>query len=341
MDEQQLPPRLAMIQLATSFWVPLALHTAAKWRVADFLEEGPRTAAELAQATGTQEDPLRRLLRSLASLGIFAELDDGRYAQTPLSRVLGSTAPDSVRDFVMMMGADWYWRAWGQLPYSVQTAQAGFDHAFGQPVFDYLAQHPQDATVFNRAMTGFSAMSGAEVAPERYDFSQVKSVIDVAGGHGSFLARVLKAHPHLRGVLFDQPAVVAESRAMLAESGVADRCTLLGGDFFESVPEGHDLYMMKMVVHDWKDGPALRILQNCRKAMRPDSRLLLIEQLMPARAVPGPHHFVDLAMLTLLGSKVRTEKEFQHLLSQAGFEPTRTIDLVHGFAILEAKPGAD
>lgn len=338
MEQQQVPPQLAMIQMATSFWMPLAIHTAAKWRVADFLEDGPKTATELARLTNTQEDPLRRLLRSLSSLGVFSETEDGRYAQTPLSQTLRSGVPGSLRDFVLMVCSDWYWRAWGQLPHSIKTAQPGFDHVFGQPVFEYLSQHPEDATIFNGAMTGFSAMSGAEVAPERYDFSGVKTVVDVAGGHGSFLARVLKTHPHLRGVLFDQPAVIEEARTKLAESGVADRCTLLGGDFFASVPEGQDLYMMKMVIHDWPDDRALRILRNCHGAMRKDSRLLLIEELMPARAVPGPQHFIDLAMLTLLGSKVRTEKEFQHLLTQAGFELTRTLDLVHGFAILEARP---
>jgi ubiquinone/menaquinone biosynthesis C-methylase UbiE len=338
MEQQQLPPQLAMIQMATSFWVPLAIHTAAKWRVADFLEDGPKTAAELAHATGTQEDTLRRLLRSLSSLGVFAELDDGRYAQTPMSQTLRSEAPGSLRDFMLMVCSDWYWRAWGQLPHAIQTAQPGFNQVFGQPVFEYLSQHPEDATVFNRAMTGFSSMSGAEVAPERYDFSGVKTVIDVAGGHGSFLARVLKANPHLQGGLFDQPAVIAEARGMLAGSGVAGRCTLLEGDFFQAVPEGYDVYMMKMVIHDWPDSQALRILGNCRAAMRPGARLLLIEELMPERAVPGPHHFIDLAMLTLLGSKVRTVKEFQQLLAQAGFELTRTLDLVHGFAILEAKP---
>ncbi|NMO17522.1 methyltransferase [Pyxidicoccus fallax] len=324
--------------MATSFWVPLAIHTAAKWRVADVLEDGSKTVAELARATDTQEDPLRRVLRALASLGIFAETEDGRFAHTPMSRTLRSDAPGSLRDFMMMIGADWYWRAWGQLPHSIKTTQPGFDQVFGEPVFEYLSKHAEAATVFNRAMTGFSAMSGAEVAPERYDFSQVKTVVDVAGGHGSFLARVLKTHPHLRGGLFDQPAVVAEAQAMLAESGVADRCTLLGGDFFESVPESYDVYMMKMIIHDWKDAQALRILQNCRKAMLRDAKLLLVEQLMPERAVPGPHHFIDLAMLSMLGSKVRTVTEFRALLAQAGFELTRTIDLVHGFAILESKP---
>ena len=339
MEQQQVPPQLAMIQMATSFWMPLAIHTAAKWRVADFLEDGPKTAAELARLTDTQEDPLRRLLRSLSSLGVFSELEDGRYAQTPLSQTLRSDVQGSVRDFVLMVCSDWYWRAWGQLPHTVKTAQPGFEQVFGQPVFEYLSKNPEAATVFNRAMTGFAAMSGAEVAPERYDFSQAKTVVDVAGGHGSFLARVLKTHPHLRGVLFDQPAVIEEARTLLAQSGVTDRCTLLGGDFFDSVPEGQDLYMMKMIIHDWPDAPALRILRNCHRAMRKDSRLLLIEELMPARAVPGPQHFIDLAMLTMLGSKTRTEKEFQHLLAQAGFELTRTLDLVHGFAILEAKPG--
>ena len=340
MEKQELPPHAVMIQMATAYWVPVAIHAATKWRVPDLLKDGPRTAAELARDTGTHEDSLRRLLRALASLGVFAETEEGSYALTPLSETLRSDVPGSLRDFVMMECADWHWRAWGQLPHAVKTGQPGFDRVHGQPIFDYLAAHAEDGATFNRAMTSFSAMSGTRIVPERYDFSGVKTVVDIAGGHGSFLAHVLTVHPHLHGVLFDQPSVVEEAQATLAASGVADRCTRLGGSFFESVPAGYDLYMMKMIIHDWPDEKARDILRNCRQAMRPDSRLILIDQLLPERTVPGLHHFIDLEMMAMLGSKERTAKEFQTLFQEAGLELTRTLDLVNGFAIIEAKPGA-
>jgi hypothetical protein len=281
---------------------------------------------------------LRRLLLALASVGVFAETEDGRFALTPLSQTLRSEVPGSLRDFVMMAGAEWYWRGWGQLPQAVKTGRAGFEQAYGQPVFEYLSKQPEEAATFNRAMTAFSATSGSEVVPARYDFSTVKTVVDIAGGHGTFITQVLNTHPHLHGVLFDQPSVIEGAQETLARSGVADRCTRLGGDFFESVPAGHDLYMMKMIIHDWADEKALSILKNCRQAMRGDSKLLLIEQLRPEHAVPGLHTFVDLTMMALLGSKARTGKEFQALFERAGLELTRTIDLVNGFAIIEARP---
>jgi hypothetical protein len=338
MQQQEIPPRGAMVQMVTAFWLPMAIHAATKWRVPDFLKDGPKTAAELSRETRTHEDALRRLLRALASVGVFAETEEGRFALTPLSQTLRSDVPDSLRDFVMMAGSEWYWRGWGQLPQAVQTGRAGFERVYGQPVFEYLSNHPEDAAIFNRAMTAFSATSGSEVAPTRYDFSKVRTVVDIAGGHGTFIAQVLNTHPHLRGVLFDQPSVIEGAQETLERSGVADRCARLGGDFFESVPAGHDLYMMKMIIHDWADEKALIILKNCRQAMRGDSKLLLIEELMPERAVPGLHTFVDLTMLTLLGSKARGAKEFQALFKQAGLELTRTIDLVNGFAIIEAQP---
>ncbi|QRN96637.1 methyltransferase [Archangium violaceum] len=338
LEQQETSPQGAMLQMITAFWLPQAIHTAAKWRVPDFLKDGPKTAAELARDTQTHEDALRRLLRTLSSVGVFAETEDGRFELTPLSQTLRSDVPDSLRGYLMLVDSEWFWRGWAQLPHAVKTGQPGFEQAHGQPFFEYLSRHAEHGAVFNTAMTSFSAMSGTEVVPERYDFSKVKTVVDVAGGQGSFLVHVLNAHPHLRGVLFELPPVIEEARATLEKSGVADRCTWLGGSFFESVPTGHDLYMMKMIIHDWADDQAVRILKSCRQAMRDDSKLLLIEQLLPERRLSGLQMFIDLTMMTMFGSKERTAKEFQALFAQAGLELTRTIELVNGFAIIEARP---
>ncbi|WP_257448002.1 acetylserotonin O-methyltransferase [Archangium lipolyticum] len=338
MEQQEMSPQGAMLQMITAFWLPQAIHTVAKWRVPDFLKDGPKTSAELARDTQTHEEALHRVLRTLSSVGVFAETEDGRFGLTPLSQTLRSDVPDSLWGYLMLVDSEWFWRAWAQLPHAVKTGQPGFEQAHGQPFFEYLSKHPDDGVVFNKAMTSFSAMSGSEVVPDRYDFSKVKTVVDVAGGQGSFLVHVLSAHPQLRGVLFELPPVIEEARSTIEKSGVAGRCTLLGGSFFESVPSGHDLYMMKMIIHDWADDHAVRILKSCRQAMRNDSKLLLIEQLLPERRLSGVQMFIDLTMMTMFGSKERTAKDFQALFAQAGLELTRTIELVNGYAIIEAQP---
>ncbi|OJH35775.1 hypothetical protein BON30_37635 [Cystobacter ferrugineus] len=338
MQQKETSPQETMLQMFTAYWLPQAIHTAAKLRVPDLLKDGPRTAAELARDTQTHEDSLRRVLRTLSSVGVFAETEDGRFGRTPLSQTLRSDKPDSLWGYLMLVDSEWFWRAWAQLPHAVKTGQPGFEQAHGQTFFDYLSRHPEAGETFNKAMTSFSTISGSEVAPERYDFSKVKTVVDVAGGEGSFLARILNAHPHLRGVLFELPPVIEVAKATLEKGGVAVRCECLGGSFFESVPAGHDVYMMKMIIHDWADDQAVRILRSCRQAMREDSKLLLIEQLLPERKLSGVQMFIDLTMMAMFGSKERTATEFQVLFAQAGLELTRTIDLVNGYAIIEAKP---
>lgn len=338
MQAPQASPQETMLQMFTAYWLPQALHTAAKLRIPDLLVDGPRTAAELARDTQMHEDSLRRLLRTLSSVGVFSEAEDGRFGPTPLSQTLRSDKPDSLRGYLMLVNSEWFWRAWAQLPHTVKSGQPGFEQAHGHSFFEHLSSHPEAGETFNKAMTSFSAISGSEVAVERYDFSTVKTVVDVAGGEGSFLVQLLNAHSHLRGTLFELPPVIEVAKATLAQGGVTGRCELLGGSFFESVPAGHDVYMMKMIIHDWADDQAVRILQSCRQAMRGDSRLLLIEQLIPEQKLQGFQMFIDLTMMAMFGSKERTAKEFQALFAQAGLELTRTIDLVHGYAIIEAKP---
>lgn len=271
-------------------------------------------------------------------MGVLSETEDGRFGPTPLSQTLRSDKPDSLWGYLMLVNSEWFWRAWAQLPHAVKSGQPGFEQAHGQTFFEYLSSHPEAGETFNKAMTSFSELSGSGIVPERYDFSKVKTVVDVAGGEGSFLVQLLNAHPHLRGMLFELPPVIDVAKATLAKGGVADRCELLGGSFFESVPAGHDVYMMKMIIHDWADDQAVRIQRSCRQAMRDDARLLLIEQLIPEQKLSGFQMFIDLTMMAMFGSKERTAKEFQALFAQAGLQLTRTLDLVHGYAIIEAKP---
>ncbi|WP_170114733.1 methyltransferase [Corallococcus macrosporus] len=327
-----------MLQMFTAYWLPQALHTVAKLRIPDRLMEGPRTAAELARDTEMHEDSLLRVLRALSSVGVFSETEEGRFGSTPLSQTLRSDQPDSLWGYLTLVNSDWFWRTWEQLPHAVKSGQPGFERAHGQSFFEFLSSRPEAGETFNKAMTSFSAISGSQVVAERYDFSKVRTVVDVAGGEGSLLVQLLNAHPHLRGVLFELPPVVEVAKATIEKGGVASRCEPVGGSFFESVPAGHDVYMMKMIIHDWADDQAVRILKTCRQAMREDSKLLLIEQLIPEQKLSGFQMFIDLTMMAMFGSKERTAKEFQALFAQAGLELTRTLELVHGYAIIEAKP---
>lgn len=338
MAEQQVTPEQTMFEMIGAYWVPMAIYTTAKLRLADHLQEGPKTAAELAREAGAHEESLRRLMRALAGIGLFAEVEKGRYSLTPLSETLRSDAPNSLRAFALMQGSQWHWRGWGEFEHTVRTGQNGVEKVFGMPVFDYLDAHPEEGTTFNEAMTAVTAVTNTGLIAERYDFSQVRTVADIAGGQGLFLSHVLQAHPHLRGALVDLPSVVAQAQPTLEQRSVADRCERIGGNFFESVPAGYDLYMMKTIIHDWSDEQATAILKNCRRAMRDDARLLLIEQVMPEENRPGLHLFMDLEMLAVAGGKERTETEYRALFAGAGFELTRVIPLTFGYAILEAAP---
>lgn len=266
-----LSPPVALLDMWAGDLVSRGLYVVAELAIADHLADGPKTAAELATATGANKDALRRLLRMLASRGVLAEEEPGRFHLTPLSECLRSGIPGSVRDAVRMYG-DMHWRARGSLLYCVMTGKPGFDHVAGAPVFEYLAHHPEDSERFARGMANLSALENETIA-RAYDFSSFRTVIDVGGGRGGFIAEVLKANPRLRGVLYDEPHVVSHPTDV-QESGVADRCQILAGNFFESVPGGCDVYMLKRVLDGWDDERAGRILRLCRQAIPSYGRLL-------------------------------------------------------------------
>ena len=330
-----VPPPAALLQMMTGYWVSKAVSVAAELAVADLLKDGPRASDDLAAATGVRPEPLYRLLRALASVGVFTEDDERRFALTPLADLLRSDVPGSMRALARMYGSEQY-RAWDGLLESIRTGQPAFDHAFGSSYFDYLEQNDDASAVFNEAMTGWTTQV-AESVVAAYDFPESGTVVDVGGGHGLLLTTILKARPALRGILFDLPHVVTETQPLLEKAGVANRSSIVGGDFFASVPEG-TVYVLAQILHDWDDQRCQIILGNCRNAIRAEGRLLVVEQVLPRANEPALGKWLDLHMLVLLTGRERTEAEYRTLLRAAGFELVRVIPTQSGAGILEAVP---
>jgi SAM-dependent methyltransferase len=315
--------------------VSQAVCVAAKLGVADLLASGPTSASELAEATGTHPRSLYRILRTLASYGVFRELADGRFELTPLAEDLRSDAPGSLRDAAIFMGEEWHWRVWGHTLHSVRTGDPAWERAHGSEIFPWFAAHPEESRVFDRAMTSFSTLATAAVV-EAYDFSGFDTLVDVAGGHGLLLSAILSANPQLRGVLFDQPHVIEDARAFVASKGLQERYELAGGDFFESVPAGADAYILKHIIHDWDDGRAVSILKNIARAMREDGRVLLVEMVLPPANVPHLGKVLDIEMLTSPGGLERTEEEYGELFDRAGLRLARVVPTRSPYSIVEA-----
>ena len=331
-----LPPHLQMLNLLTGYWISQSVHVAAVLGVADHLKDGPKTGAELAAATGAHAHSLYRLLRALASVGVFAEEGNDRWRLTPLAECLLSDRPGSQRSLAIMNGEE-HFRAWGDLLYSVRTGNPAFDHVYGQPVFDYLAGNPRAATVFDDAMTG---VHGAETAAmvEAFDFTPFGTVIDVGGGNGTVITAILQRYPSVRGILYDRQHVIDRARPHLDTSGVSARCQAVAGDFFAAVPPGGDAYLMRHIIHDWDDGKSLTILRNCRKVMTPAARLLLIETVIPAGNDPCFAKVLDLTMLAIPGGLERTEAEYRALFAAAGFRLGRIVPTKASVSVIEGVP---
>ncbi len=334
---EALPPSAQLIQMGTASIVSMIVYAAAKLGIADHLAAGPRSAAELAGPTGSHAPSLHRLLRSLAGLGILTETSEQRFALTPLGEALQSGAPGAARATVMTFCGPAFWRTWEEIFYSLETGKPGFEKAFGMPVFEYLAQHPEAASAFSETMVGFHGAEPPAVA-RAYDFSGTRTLVDVGGATGNMLAAVLSEHPGVRGVLFDLPHVIGDAPALLQERGVADRITLEAGSFMDGVPAGGDAYLLSHIIHDWPEETCLTILRNCRTAMGPEGRLLIVESVLPPGDTPHPGKVLDIVMLVLPGGQERTEAEYAALLEKAGFRLNRVVPTESAVSVLEAFP---
>ncbi|WP_328691602.1 acetylserotonin O-methyltransferase [Streptomyces caniferus] len=325
---------LRLLEISESFIYARALHLAAELKIADLLADGPRPTAELAEASSTRPAALYRLLRALAGRGVFTEVESGRFGLTPVGECLRSDHPRSVRATVAQAGrltATTFQHAEEVL----RTGEGAFTTAFGQPVWDYLQEHPDEGADFDTAMHEHSRIERDAIVAA-YDFSGTARLVDIGGGDGTLLATVLEAHPETAGVLFDLPHVVERNR--IGDAGLTDRCEIVGGDLFGELPAGGDRYMMKSVLHGWTDREVVAILTGCRRAMKPDGTLLLIERVIPVGDTPHSSKAFDLAMLVMAGGQERTEDEYTALLTEAGFRVQRVIGTDSSLSIVEAVP---
>ncbi len=331
---EQQSPRDAMLTMTNGFRVSQAIHVAATLGIADLLKDGTRTVEELAKTTGTDAPALSRLLRALASVGVFTETE-GRIGQTPLSETLRSDAPGSVRAWAMHIGQQYFWNSWGHLLNSIRSGNSAFGELYGMTAWEYRAAHPEANAIFNAAMTS-NSLGVVDAIVAAYDFSKIRVVVDVAGGEGALLAAIVAANPHLRGILFDQPHVLARAKVLLEGAGVHDRCDIVSGSFFEQLPKGGDVYILKSIVHDWDDPSSVSILRQCRAAINDGGRLLLVEQVLKGANESDSAKFADLMMLVMLGGRERNAGEFQRLCFEAGFRLTKIIPTGSRYSIVES-----
>jgi len=332
-----LPPSLQLFYLSKGTAISTSLSLVAELGIADLLAEGPRNVAELARETDTHPQSLFRVLRLLASQGVFTEVQPEYFALTRLGEFLRSDIPGTMRSWVRMTGMKSWFQAYAEAMHSLRTGEPAFKHAVGVEFFDYMAANTEQGAIFNQAMTDFGqGVSNAVV--HGYDFSGLERVIDVGGSHGSLIRAILHAYPEMRGVLFDLPHVAESARQLIAEDGLAQRCDIVGGDFFKAIPAGGDAYLLRWIIHDWDRERALTILENCRSAMRKTARLLLVEAVIPPGNEPHLGKLMDFVMLAGLGGQERTEDEYAHLLNEAGFRLQRVVPTASPMSVIEGTP---
>lgn len=322
------PAESVLTQIMLGRVASQALHVAAKLGIADLLVDGPKPVEELATATDTHAPSLYRLLRALASIGIFEEEDNRVFALTPTAEPLRSDVSNSLRDVAIFWGEDWNWKVWGNILYSVRTGKSAWAQMHGEQVFEYFERNPEAGRIFDRAMTSFST-GATKAVLEAYDFSGIETLVDIAGGQGRMINRILDAYPTLNGVLFDLPHVIETA-------SVGDRLEMVTGDFFVSVPSGGDAYIMKHIIHDWDDEQAITILKNIKKAMNPGARVLVVESVIADGNGQDFGKLLDLEMLVSPGGKERTAAEYEDLFRRAGLRLTRIVPTKSPYSVIEA-----
>lgn len=325
---------LSPIQWVYAYWVSRCIYVVAKLGIADLLKDGSQHCDALAAATNTHSDSLYRVLRALAGMGIFAETQPQYFELTPLADCLQSNVPTSIRNQAILRGEEHYYKAWGNLMYSLQTGNSAFEHLYGMNLFQYNEQNPVEGEIFHQ-----SAASSKEAYTsflEAYDFSSINKLVDVGGGTGTFLTAILEANSTMTGVLFELPEVIDQAKNSSETASVNDRCQLIGGSFFETIPEGGDAYVLRQVVHNWDDERAIAILKCCHQAMKEQARLLVIDSVIPPGNEFVGAKFMDVNMLIMCsGGRERTEEQFRDLFTSAGFELTKIIQTKSELSIIE------
>lgn len=335
--EHQAPPQSAIMHLIAGYWLSRAVYLAARLKLADAVGEKGATLGALAGATGTRPDRLQRLLRALASHGFFRQQADGTFVQTPLSQTLLSGAPGSMRALAEAeLGHDHY-ESWGDVEGCLRTVGTAFERRYGMPIWRYYAETPEAGALFGEAMTGLTAIANAGVLGS-YKFDAFAKAVDVGGGHGSFLFAILEQQPSGKGILFDLPTVVAEVEKKRLSDRSDGRVEMIAGDFFQSVPAGGDLYLLKFILHDWDDEHAIKILSNVRRGIDPKGRIAVVEIVLPPHNEPHLGPLIDLNMMVMTGGAERTEAAYQALLARAGFRLERVVATKSPFSVIEAAP---
>jgi hypothetical protein len=337
------PAAAGLMPLIMGFVASRMVFVAAELRIADLLAKGPKTSEVLAAETGTHAPSLHRMLRALASFGVFEEVESGRFSLTTLGDQLRAGVTGSLRNFALMFANERSWRCAGEMMHSIRTGEPTMQLTTGMSGFQYLATHPEEARIFNEAMAEVTRRV-AKAVVATYDISQFEVIIDVGGGNGTLGAVILAAFPNLRGIVLDLPAGCADAPSVLSAAGVADRCSVVAGDFFVSVPHGADICILKNVIHNWDDERSVTILRNCRTALRAGGKLLVIDRVMPLVMKESPVNrattILDMRMLTMVGGRERTEAEYETLLAASGFGLARVLPLpdTMGVSIIEAVP---
>ncbi len=329
-----------VLQLIYGRFVGQAVCLAARLRIADRIAEGRVQTGELVSVLGARPEPLRRFLRSLASHGLIIETAEDRWELSATGELLRGDVAGSVRDLAALFDMPAHAAAWLKLDHSVLTGEGAFGHVHGVHPWDYGKAHPSWNDGFNAAMSSIAGSVHEQIA-HCYDFSGVKLLVDVGGGHGRLMARILDRFPQLHGIVFDQAHVVDAVASHMAERGLSARCRPVAGNFFESVPAGADCYIMTTILHDWDDESCVRILRNCRAAMAPNGRVLIGDFILKPANQPDFARLVDLEMLVVAGvGRERTETEFRGLLARAGFDLNRIVPLPAGTSLIEAIPSS-
>jgi O-methyltransferase domain/Dimerisation domain len=334
-------PSAVMFHLIVGFRVSRTIFVAAKLGLADLLKDGPRTSEQLARSTGTHAPSLYRVLRALVSIGVFSGDDEQGFVLTPLGNTLRSDAPGSLRHWAMLVLGNEHYQAWGDLAHSVKTGESAFRHIFGANTYEYVSQHPEHAKVFNEAMANLTGFYNAAVR-DCYSFSGIGKVVDVGGGDGSLVIALLQANPGMKGIVFDLPQVAERAKQRMREAALEERCEVISGDQFVSVPSGGDIYILSRCVNSFNDARVIQLLKNCRAAMAKKSKLLLIERVLPARledSITAHRAFMsDLNMLVNSGGQERTETEHGALLEAAGFRVTSVVPTESEMSVVECVP---
>ncbi|WRL39283.1 methyltransferase [Cyanobacterium aponinum AL20118] len=336
MNNHLLPPHIQLTQMISGYWLSQSIYVISKLGIPDLLQNSPQTCEKMASLKNINSSALYRVMRALASVGIFSEVESQRFSLTPLGEYLCENHPQSVKATAIMLGEAPHYQAWGNLFHSVKTGKPAFDDVFGMGVFEYFKSHPEDAEIFENSMSSFS-FSEERAILEAYDFSDFTTIVDVGGGYGEMLGSILEKYPQCQGILFDEEYVISHCQETLKKHNINNRCQAISGSFFEKIPSGGDAYLLKHIIHDWGDESAIAILQNCREVLPEHGKILVMEMIVPQGNTPSSAKMLDLNMLVMCpGGKERSKIEFEELFSLAGLTLHRIVTTSEEVCILEA-----